>query len=164
MHEAAAIFRADDAQSIDNFSSYLKSATPMHSCVYVDTPPTHTRRGPQATSKSILKYLSPPVKARSDYDVIIDSLSKKRRPLTPELARLRAIKSLAEQRVMRTAADISGRAHAKVGTLTAITKIAHKHLRQCALRAPESLRPLLRLILSISARCLVRSGQLMSLL
>ncbi|KAG5716139.1 Intermediate cleaving peptidase of 55 kDa [Termitomyces sp. T112] len=111
--EAAAIFRADDAQSIDNFSSHLKSATAMHSCVYVDIPSTHTRRGPSATSKSILKHLSPPVKARSDYDVIVDSLSKKRRPLAPELARLRAIKSPAEQRVMKTAADISGRAHAK---------------------------------------------------
>ncbi|KAG5639346.1 hypothetical protein H0H81_004067 [Sphagnurus paluster] len=86
--------------------------------VYVDVPPTHTRRGPRATSKSVLKYLAPPSEARSDYDVIVDSLTTKRKPLAPEVARLRAIKSAAEQRVMRTAADISGRAHAKTMRFT----------------------------------------------
>ncbi|KAG6829801.1 hypothetical protein H0H87_010142 [Tephrocybe sp. NHM501043] len=118
LHEAADIFRADDAQLIDNFSSHLKSATTLHTHVYVDVPPTHTRRGPRATTKSVLKYLSPPAEARSDYDIIVDSLSKKRRPLAPEVARLRAIKSNAEQRVMRAAADISGRAHAKTMRFT----------------------------------------------
>ncbi|KAG6830958.1 hypothetical protein H0H92_013670 [Tricholoma furcatifolium] len=116
--DAAEIFRADEAQSIDYFSSTLKSATALSTHVYVDIPPTHTRRGPRGTSKSILKHLSPPVEARSDYDVIIDSLSKKRLPLAPEVARLRSIKSLAEQRVMRAAADISGRAHAKTMRFT----------------------------------------------
>ncbi|KAG6896860.1 hypothetical protein C0992_005607 [Termitomyces sp. T32_za158] len=118
VYEAAAIFRADDARTIDDFPSHLKSATAMHSHVYIDIPSTHTRQGPRATGKSILKDLSPTVKARIDSDALVDS--KKRRPLTPEVARLRAIKSSAEQRVMRTAADISGRAHAK----TAITETA----------------------------------------
>lgn len=90
----------------------------MHSHVYIDIPSTHTRQGPRATGKSILKHLSPPVKARIDSDVIVDS--KKRHPLAPEVARLRAIKSSAEQCVMRTAADISGRAHAKVCTPTVV--------------------------------------------
>lgn len=85
-----------------------------HSYVYVDVPPTHTRKGPRGSSKSILKYLSPPVDARSDYDILVDSLSGKRKPLAPQVAKLRVIKSKAEQRVMRSAADISGRAHAKV--------------------------------------------------
>ncbi|KAG6915465.1 hypothetical protein DXG01_011332 [Tephrocybe rancida] len=113
LFEAANIFRADDAQPIDHFSAHLKSATALHQQIYVDVPSTHTRRGPRATSKSVLKYLAPSVEARSDYDVIVDSLSKKRRPLAPEVAKLRAIKSAAEQRVMRAAADISGQAHSK---------------------------------------------------
>ncbi|GLB33304.1 putative peptidase M24 [Lyophyllum shimeji] len=118
LHEAAAIFRADDALSIDQFSVHLKSAIASSSHIYVDVPPTHTRRGPRGTSKSILKHLSPLVEPRSDYDVIVDSLSAKRKPLAPEVARLRAIKSEAEQRVMRMAADISGRAHAKTMRFT----------------------------------------------
>ena len=40
--------------------------------------------------------------------------SSKRRDLSPEVAKLRAIKSEVEAKVMRQAADISGRAHAKV--------------------------------------------------
>lgn len=86
----------------------------LYSHVYVDVPPTHTRRGPRGTTKSIMKYLSPPVAARSEYDAIVDSLTTKRKPLAPEVGKLRAFKSDAEQRVMRAAADISGRAHAKV--------------------------------------------------
>ncbi|KAG5642619.1 hypothetical protein DXG03_002489 [Asterophora parasitica] len=127
LNEAAAIFRADDALSIDQFSAHLKTALAEHSHVYVDIPPTHTRRGPRAASKSVLKYLTPPVEARSDYDIIVDSLSTKRKPLAPEVARLRAIKSLAEQRVMRTAADISGRAHAKDSDLSSLLISSHHH-------------------------------------
>lgn len=37
-----------------------------------------------------------------------------RKPLAPEVANLRAIKSKCEQDIMRAAADISGTAHAKV--------------------------------------------------
>lgn len=69
----------------------------------------------RSASKSILKYLSPPVLARSEYDSIVESLANSRRkPLAPEVSRLRAIKSKCEQRMMRAAADISGRSHAKV--------------------------------------------------
>ncbi|RDB15460.1 Intermediate cleaving peptidase 55 [Hypsizygus marmoreus] len=119
LQDAATIFRADDARPIDNFSSHLKSAMAAHTQVYVDVPHSHTRRGPRASSKSILKYLSPPSDARSEYDFIVDSLSSaKRKPLAPQVAKLRAIKSGAEQGVMRAAADISGRVHAKTMRFT----------------------------------------------
>ena len=53
--------------------------------------------------------------SRLEVDSIVDSLSStKRRNLAPEVAKLRSIKSEAEQGVMRTAADISARAHTKV--------------------------------------------------
>jgi Xaa-Pro aminopeptidase len=47
---------------------------------------------------------------------MLDSLSSSRRkPLAPEVFRLRMIKSECEQRLMRRAADVSAHAHAKVG-------------------------------------------------
>ncbi|KAF9458010.1 peptidase M24 [Collybia nuda] len=116
--EAASIFRADDARSIDYFSSHLKSVMTYYSHVFVDIPPTHTRQGPRGTTKSVMKFLSPPTAPRSEYDILVDSLSTKRKPLAPEVAKLRAFKSDAEQRVMRAAADISGRAHAKTMRFT----------------------------------------------
>ena len=53
--------------------------------------------------------------SRGDYDSLLESLSSsKRKPLAPEVGRLRAVKSKWEQAVMRQAADISARAHNKV--------------------------------------------------
>ncbi|KAF8628154.1 hypothetical protein AX17_006024 [Amanita inopinata Kibby_2008] len=115
--DAASIFRADEARHITFFSSHLKSLLPSSSNIYLDIPESHsrgqvTRRSARATARSILKYLSS--NHESDYDSILGSItSSKRRPLSPEIARLRIIKSEAEQNVMRRAADISGRAHAK---------------------------------------------------
>ena len=51
----------------------------------------------------------------TERDGIMDSISSStRRPLAPQLAKWRAIKSEPEQKVMRHAADISARAHTKV--------------------------------------------------
>lgn len=41
-------------------------------------------------------------------------MSSKRRSLSAEVGRLRSVKSEAEQRIMKEAARVSGRAHAKV--------------------------------------------------
>ncbi len=111
--EAASIFGADDARSIDYFPSHLKSLTSMYSNIYVDGQAIPSRRSKQ---KSIIKYLSSTsLPTRLEFDSIIDSLaSSKRRNLAPEVARLRSIKSVIEQRLLRAAADISCQAHAKV--------------------------------------------------
>ena len=51
----------------------------------------------------------------TERDVIMDSISSSsRRPLAPQLAKWRATKSEAEQKVMCHAADISAHAHTKV--------------------------------------------------
>ncbi|KAJ7163843.1 peptidase M24 [Mycena crocata] len=114
LSEVATIFQADDARSIDHFSSHLRSVLSIYSNVFIDVPPTYTRKSSKFTSKSILKYLTPPLTPRTEYDLIIEALSSsKRKPLAPKVAQLRAIKSESELRVMRQAADISGRAHAK---------------------------------------------------
>ena len=53
--------------------------------------------------------------SKTDYESLVDSISStKRKPLAPEVSKLRAFKSEVEQKLMRAAGDISGRAHAKV--------------------------------------------------
>ncbi|KAJ7122944.1 peptidase M24 [Mycena epipterygia] len=112
--DAGTIFQADEARSIDHFSSHLRSVLSTYSNVFVDVPPTYTRKSSKFSTKSIMKYLTPPLTSRTDYDSIVEALSSsQRKPLAPKIAQLRAIKSEAEIRVMREAADISGRAHAK---------------------------------------------------
>ncbi|KAJ7929084.1 peptidase M24, structural domain-containing protein [Mycena leptocephala] len=97
-----------------SFASHLRSVLSTYSNVFVDVPPTHTHKPSKFTTKSILTYLSPPLAPRTEYDSIVEALSKSRRkPLAPKIAKLRAIKSESELRVMQQAADISGRAHAK---------------------------------------------------
>jgi intermediate cleaving peptidase 55 len=156
--EVPAIFRTDDALSIDQFSTHLKSIIPSYSKIYVDVPPTHTRRGPRSVTKSILNYLSPPAAPRSEYDILVDSITAKRQPLAPLVAKLRAFKSEAEQRVMRAAADISGRAHAKVRSrMPCKSSVDIDCTSVCDLRGPESRKPLLLHTLNTSARYLVPS-------
>ncbi|KAI9069540.1 hypothetical protein FKP32DRAFT_1671270 [Trametes sanguinea] len=112
-------FGADDAEPIGAFPSTLKSLAADASWVYLDIP-TYTRRARTMTTKSLIKYLSPSGGlSRGDYDTLIESLSSsKRKPLSPEVGRLRAVKSKAEQKVMRQAADISARAHNKTMRFT----------------------------------------------
>jgi len=113
--EAASIFNADEARSIEHFPSHLKSVLGFCSHVYIDFPRTYTRSGIRSAARSVLRNLSSPLPARSEYDSTVESLENSRRkPLAPEIARLRAIKSECEQRIMRKAADISSLSHAKV--------------------------------------------------
>ncbi|KAJ8085839.1 aminopeptidase [Marasmius tenuissimus] len=114
--DACTHFHADDARSIDDFSSHFRSIAKQYSHVYLDVPPAKTRRGMKSASKSFLKYLAGT--ASPTTDPIIEMLNQKPRPLQPQLARLRAIKSENEQKVMREAGDISGRAHAKTMRFT----------------------------------------------
>ncbi|KAK7471233.1 aminopeptidase [Stygiomarasmius scandens] len=122
------IFSADDARHIDHFPSHLRAALFNYSNIYVDMPPSRTRRGyKSASAKNLLKYLSLGLgsdeggakEAFSETESIIEGINKARRKaLAPEISRLRAIKSEREQGVMRAAADISGRAHAKTMRFT----------------------------------------------
>lgn len=90
----------------------MKLLVPHASQVYVDVP-ANSIKSMRRKSLSFLQRLSQAV--ASDNDELIDSISNSlRRPLAPQLGKLRSIKSKAEQRVMKAAADISGRAHAKV--------------------------------------------------
>lgn len=117
-NDALSIFKADDAKSIQSFSSQLKSLASLYSNIYIDIPNPSSKRSPR-TAKSLLRYLSPPVQPKSEYETVVESLSASRRhDLAPHVAKLRAIKSEREQQVMRAAADISGRSLAKVNLLT----------------------------------------------
>ncbi|KAN0097864.1 Peptidase M24, structural domain containing protein [Tylopilus felleus] len=116
--DALSIFKADDARSIQNFPSQLKSLASLYSSIYIDIPNSSSKRSPR-TAKSLLRYLSPPVQHKSEYETVVESLSASRRhDLAPQVAKLRAIKSEREQQVMRAAADISGRSLAKTMRFT----------------------------------------------
>ncbi|KAF9551563.1 hypothetical protein CPC08DRAFT_715038 [Agrocybe pediades] len=112
---AKEIFQADDTLPIENFGSHVKSLLSSASLVYVDLP-NPAPWNPKTSYKkprSLLKYLSG--SSSTEQEDVVDSISgSMRRPLAPQMGKLRSIKSKAEQRVMRQAADISGRAHAKV--------------------------------------------------
>ena len=110
---AKEIFSADDTLSIDMFGSHLKTLLPCFSNVYVDLPPTSTKSSYRKRPRSMFNFLSSSYS--TECDGIMDSISSSaRRPLAPQLAKLRAIKSKAEQEVMRHAANISAHAHTKV--------------------------------------------------
>ncbi|OJT04640.1 Intermediate cleaving peptidase 55 [Trametes pubescens] len=112
-------FGADEAEPISAFPSILKSLAASASQVYLDIP-TYTKRARASSPRSLLKYLSPSGGlSRGEYDSLVDSLvSAKRKPLSPEVGRLRSVKSKVEQNIMREAADISARAHNKTMRFT----------------------------------------------
>ena len=113
--DAAALFKANLALPTTSFPSHLKSLASLSSHVYLDLPASASPRSSKLRPKSIMKYIANSLPARSGYDSIVETLNgSKRKPLAPEVARLRAIKSKCEQDMMRAAADISGTAHAKV--------------------------------------------------
>ncbi len=105
-HSAAKnLFQTDDVLSIDNLVSHLKSL-PHYSNVYVDLPNTSIK-SPRPKTKWLLTYLSGLSSLQKD-------LFEEQKPLAPHIGKLRAIKSPAEQAVMRAAADIGAHAHTKV--------------------------------------------------
>ncbi|KAG2755665.1 peptidase M24 [Suillus brevipes Sb2] len=115
--DALNFFKADDALTIKAFPAQLRSMISLYSNVYIDLPQS-PRKNARST-KSLLRYLSPPVNPRSEYETVVESLSSSRRkPLAPLIAQLRAFKSVCEQQVMKMAADISGRSHAKTMRFT----------------------------------------------
>ncbi|KAH8115779.1 peptidase M24 [Phellopilus nigrolimitatus] len=117
---AAAVFGADDVRPIDEFPATLKALSSHYSYVYADGAGSARRARQQ---KSLMRYLTSPSSSRSraehEYESAIDALSSaKRRSLAAEVAKMRNVKSEAEQRVMQQAAQISGRAHAKTMRFT----------------------------------------------
>jgi len=134
------IFKADDALTIKDFPAQLRSLISLYSNVYIDLPQS-PRKNVRST-KSLLRYLSPPVKPRSEYETVVESLSSSRRkPLAPLIAQLRAFKSVCEQQVMRTAADISGRSLAKVSDLPNATAVFESDVVLFALKTMRFTRP-----------------------
>ncbi|KAK0498261.1 peptidase M24 [Armillaria luteobubalina] len=113
---AGEAFHADDAQPIASFPKHLGSIASSYSHIFSDPQPHED----DPAHKKLLKYLSNPLKKRArEIDTTMSTISgSRRRPLKSKVAPFRAIKSEAERRVMRAAADISGRAHAKTMRFT----------------------------------------------
>jgi len=111
---AKVLFAADETLSISSIGTYLKSLTLHASNVYIDLPDSPSKPF-KKNANSLLRYLTGTL--ASEKDPLFENISSSlRRPLEPQLGKLRAIKSKAEQKVMRGAATISGRAHAKVNS------------------------------------------------
>ena len=110
--DAKAYFAFDESLPFHALPRTLRSLLPAYENIYVDVLNPSSRR---SSPRSILKYLSPSSEPRSEYDIIMEALnSSRRKSLAPMVAKLRYIKSPAEQAVMRAAAGISGTALAKV--------------------------------------------------
>jgi len=128
------LFGADDALPISSFTSQLKSLLPSYSNIFVDAPSTSTRKS--SSPRSLLKFLTSSV--RTESEAALDAISSmKKVALAPQVAKLRAIKSPAEQAIMHEAATISGRAHAKTMRFTqegmSESKVAAHFEYMCAL-------------------------------
>ena len=111
------LFGADEARPLENFADDLRAFAARAEHVYVDAPAHHHSRR-AGTARGLLRYLSrqQPRAARSDPDAYLDAIAtSKRRPLAPLVGALRSVKSTHEVEVMKASADISARAHAKVG-------------------------------------------------
>ncbi|KAI0082855.1 hypothetical protein K474DRAFT_1585044 [Panus rudis PR-1116 ss-1] len=124
--DVVAHFKADEALPIERFPLVLKQFGSNCEHAYIDIPYAGSSRG-RITQKSILKYLSADgFDNKLDYKSVVESISSSRRkPLKPLIDELRAIKSKVEQKVMREAADLSGRAHAKTMRFTEPGKSEH---------------------------------------
>jgi intermediate cleaving peptidase 55 len=95
--------------------------------VYIDLPSvssssTSRARAAQTPKRSFLSYLSGPSgSAQSETDEFLEALGKRElRSAAREVERLRLIKSEAEVKVMRKAADMSCAAHSKVRFLPSV--------------------------------------------
>ncbi|KAF8579034.1 peptidase M24 [Ramaria rubella] len=115
--DVVSIFGADEARATAHFYSHLKSLLPLYSQYYVSTPSrTYMRRKRRSR---LIDYISPSTSGTSlslqdAYDTLIEGISSgKIRDLRHEVARLRTVKTVHEQAIMRKAANVSGLAHVK---------------------------------------------------
>ncbi|GAA6012092.1 hypothetical protein JCM10207_005125 [Rhodosporidiobolus poonsookiae] len=117
---ACEVFGADDAVDATYFGRRLSSLLSSTSGpIYVDLPDVRTssrsRGASRSAGRTFLDYLSGGSSARSETEEVLQALGKKElRSAAKEVERLRLIKSEAEVRVLRKAADISSAAHSKV--------------------------------------------------
>ncbi|EIM85484.1 peptidase M24 [Stereum hirsutum FP-91666 SS1] len=116
--DVVTIFGADEGRPIESFTEELKHLVSSSSQVYVDLPPSTSRRHAHGM-KSFLKFLASSSSAKADYESVMEGLSAtKRKPLAPIVGKMRAIKSKFEQGVLKAAADISSRGHTKIMRLS----------------------------------------------
>ncbi|ETW84620.1 Metallo peptidase M24B [Heterobasidion irregulare TC 32-1] len=122
------LFGADDARHTQNLAADLKSHLLSASTAYVDLPSSASKRPARGSYKLLMKYLSGSEAPRGVYETILDGLTApKCKPLAPLVRALRGIKSEYEVEVMRRAAEISGKAHAKTMRL-AEPGVSESHL------------------------------------
>lgn len=131
-------FGADDAADIMQLTSCLKSmiqapstSTSSPPPIYADVPgisPSggRSRISRPTASRSLFDYLVPSATSLSDFDDVAAVLNGDKlraiKSAAGEVERLRIVKSEAEIKVMRRAADISSKAHAEVSRFNTISR------------------------------------------
>ncbi|KAG8905497.1 hypothetical protein FRB99_008842 [Tulasnella sp. 403] len=122
-----ALLGVDQALPMDSFGIYLESVIGQSTQLYVSDPPRHDGsttlggRKKRAWSNFFTRPMSS-TSQRPSYDELIkrayDRRSSSVSPLAPRVLHMRAIKSEAEQRLMKAAGELSGTAHAKTMRFT----------------------------------------------
>lgn len=133
---AVSIFGADDALETTKLAGFLRRKLAGAKRVYIDLP-GHNVKSMQATPgrssrrASIFDYLNPPpnplklFRKKADYEAVValfdgnDLGGRQTLALAPLIESMRLVKSPAEQLVMRTAGEISAKAHIKAIRATA---------------------------------------------
>ncbi|GAA5902325.1 hypothetical protein JCM6882_000502 [Rhodosporidiobolus microsporus] len=116
---ACEVFGADDAVDSSYFTHRLRSLlSSSRGPVYIDLPDiSPSRSRPSRSSRSFIDYLSGSTPKKSETDEMLDVLGKRElRSGAKAVERLRLIKSEAEVKVMRKAAEISCAAHSKMNS------------------------------------------------
>lgn len=100
------------AFALSRLPDILGALLPQTSTVYIDLPPSKSKR-------SFFSSLLPYAQSSVETDASLGKLpANKVKPLAGLVHELRGIKSEAEVRIMKAAADISAKAHAEVRTVS----------------------------------------------
>lgn len=99
------------AFALSRLPDILGALVPQTSTVYIDLPPSKSKR-------SFFSGLLPYAQSSVDTEASLGKLpASKLKPLAGLVHELRGVKSEAEVRIMKAAADISAQAHTEVTTL-----------------------------------------------
>ncbi|EMD41148.1 hypothetical protein CERSUDRAFT_121692 [Gelatoporia subvermispora B] len=106
------VLGADDARPFHDLARSLRALASGADYVYTDIPGAK-RKSARAEGEGLLDVLKGKMRSKAQEGLLKMLDSSKTRSLAPEVARLRVIKSVHEQKVMRDAADISAEAHTR---------------------------------------------------
>ncbi|KZO93766.1 peptidase M24 [Calocera viscosa TUFC12733] len=134
---AITLFGADAAHPMEDLPTNLRGLLSSETCenVYVDGSLSPKGRAKKGLFDFLTKANKP------EYESLLSGAKGKIRELSPEVGKMRAFKSLAEQSLMRKAGEVSGRAHGKTmaftSDATSESQLAAYFEFQCAMQGAQ---------------------------